>query len=205
MSNRIKKTLALVFLALVLLAGTALYYAPRYLVYADKPVKSDVIVLFSSGDNKTREREAEDLLREGLAQYLLVPASGAFHEITADGQLMRLSRDLKVGKKLVKMRKRAYYKDYYEKTHVEALEAKRMMDDLGLVSAIMVSSPYHIRRIRMISLNVFGEQARLFSYVPTRYERNPVALQDLNSSNWMFVIQEYVKICWFGLYSSFVG
>src|SRR5574341_748616 len=155
MSNGIKKRLVLVLLALVVLAGTAMHYAPRYLVYTDKPVKSDVIVLFSSGDNKTREREAEDLLRKGLARYLLVPASGAFHEITADGQLKRLSRDIKVGKELVKIRKRAYYEVYYEKTHVEALEAKMMMDDLGLVSAIMVSSPYHMRRIRMISRNVF--------------------------------------------------
>lgn len=198
-----KKSIVLIFSVLVILAGMFLYYAPRYLVYADRPVKSDVVILFSSGDNKTREKEAEDLLREGHARYLLVPAVGGFHEMGAGGQLMRLSPDYKVGKKLLKIRQIAYYKTYFEKSHIEALEAKRMMDDLGLVSAIMVSSPYHMRRIRIICRTVFGEQSRLFTYVGTRYELNPVTVRDMERANWVFVIQEYVKLCWFSLYSPF--
>jgi uncharacterized SAM-binding protein YcdF (DUF218 family) len=196
-----KKAVISVVSLLVILVGIFLYYAPRFLVYADRPVKSDVVVLFSSIDNQTREKEAEELLREGYARYLLVPASGGFHEIAVGGQLTRLSPDFKVGKKLLKIRKHVYYKTYHERTHIEALEAKRMMDDMGLVSAIIVSSPYHMRRLHMICQKVFGEQSRLFSYVPSRYEQNPATVRDMDRADWSFVIQEYIKICWFSLYS----
>jgi uncharacterized SAM-binding protein YcdF (DUF218 family) len=78
-----------------------------------------------------------------------------------------------------------------------------MMDAMGLKSAIMVSSPYHMRRIRMISKKIFGEQSRYFSYVPTRNESNSAALPDLTRANWTSVLQEYLKISWFCLYSHF--
>jgi uncharacterized SAM-binding protein YcdF (DUF218 family) len=87
---------------------------------------------------------------------------------------------------------------------VEILLAKRTMNALGLKSAIMVSSPYHMKRIQMISRKVFGEQSRFISYVPTRFEQNPFVLRDMDRGAWMFVIHEFVKICWFSLYSPFI-
>src|SRR5208283_6058683 len=94
---------------------------------------------------------------------------------------------------------------FYERTHVEELYAKKIMDSLGLKSAIMVSSPYHMRRIRLIASRTFGEQSRSFSYVPTPFEYDPSSVWDMGRGKWMFVINEYIKICWFHLYSLFIS
>lgn len=190
-----KKLLAILIL-LVLLTGTAIYYAPRFLVYADKPVKSDAIILFVGSED--RRKEARRLLDEGYARFLIVPANKQVFNnryISVKVPYATKNRPSKVFSE---------YPRYYENTHVEVLYAQRIMNAMGLKSAIMVSSPYHMRRIRMIAKKVFNEQSRYFSYVPTRYESYPVALRDLYRVDWMFVIQEYFKICWFRLYSPFI-
>ena len=96
------------------------------------------------------------------------------------------------------------YPSFYEHTHIEILRAKELMDAMGLRSAIMVSSPYHMARIRMISRKVFGEQARLLAYVPTRFERVPESLRGRRRADWMFIASEVIKICWFSLYSTLI-
>jgi hypothetical protein len=69
-----KKSLA-ALIVLLLLAGAAALYAPRYLVYADKPVKADTIIVFEGGVDTSREKEAYRLQNEGYAGYLIIPAA----------------------------------------------------------------------------------------------------------------------------------
>jgi len=194
---RRKKTLVLVCLASVLPLGMFVYQAPRFLVYADRPLKSDAVILFVGENLAARKKEAQRLLDEGYARFLIVPAyhqayarNGVFSHTEAYG-----NRD---------PHGPGWYPRFYEDTHIEALYAKQIMDAMGLKSAVMCSSPYHMRRIRIISRKVFGEQAYHLSYDPTPYERNPVVLWELNRADWIFVMQEYVKICWFRLYSPFI-
>jgi hypothetical protein len=182
-------------IVLILLAGFGAYCAPRFLAYADKPVKSDAVILFV-GNDATRNEEAHRLLDEGYARVLIVPA---FHQVFMEGNIpFQPPASAKTNPRSAKG-----YPGFYEHTHVEVLYAKEMMDAMGLKSAIMVSSPYHMRRIRMMSKKVFGEQVRYFLYVPTRYETNPTVLPDLTRANWTSVFQEYLKISWFCLYSHF--
>jgi hypothetical protein len=54
---------------------------------------------------------------------------------------------------------------------------------------------------RLISREVFGEQACNLTYYPTPYDRNPVSFWEMDQANWLFVVREYVKIFWFRLYS----
>jgi len=179
-------------MAFVILAGTALCCIPCYFAYADRPVKSDVVILFVGPNFAAREREAHRLVEEGYSQLIIVPAfrqiyarghnagprpSGLYRSVSLDG--------LKT------------YPRYYENTHIEVLNAWDMMQAMGLKSAIMVSSPYHMRRIRMISGKVFGESSRFMTYVPTRYERCPQGLREMDAAYWMRIVGEAVKICWF--------
>jgi len=193
-----KKKWLILIMAFILLAGTAIYYAPHYLACADKPTRSDAIIVFE-GDI-ARKKEAYELRKEGYAGYLIIPSS---HLVLTPPSSPRWVVD--TSKENAVIMGYQHFPRFYEHTHVEVLRAKRMMDALGLKSAIMVSSPYHMKRIRMISEKVFGEQARSFAYVPTRYEAVPGGLRKVNQVDWGFVIREYLKICWFGLYSLFVG
>jgi uncharacterized SAM-binding protein YcdF (DUF218 family) len=200
MPVRRKKPIFLIFLATVLMAGAVAYYAPRYLAYADNPRISDTIIAFEGGgDDAARKKEAYQLRSEGYAGIILIPASNTV--LRSNSVPLR---NLDALKNNAGFADTTHYPSFYENTHVEILRAKKMMDVRELKSAILVSSPYHMRRIRMIARSVFGEQARLFTYVPTRYERSPAGLFDMNAADWMFVIQEYVKACWFGLYSPFI-
>ncbi len=184
-------------LVAVLLAGAVLYCAPRFLVCADQPVKSDAIVLFLGGRHMVREKEAARLMNQGLSRYLIIPA---FHRVIARGYPPQPAPVGWINSGVSKP-----LPCYYEATHVEAIYAKQIMNRLGLKSAIMVSSPYHMRRIKMISRSVFGEEARTYKYVPTPFENDPAEFWKMDLSNWKFVLEELIKICWFGIYSSFIS
>ena len=114
---------------------------------------------------------------------------------------------------------------FVEDTHDEALIARDMMERLGISSAILVSSPYHMRRIRIIAAQVFHQKASSapdakasscppfakegkggfeFISVPTRYETPNDGFWLFNNYDRKFVLTEYMKIGWFLLYSPFV-
>ena len=150
------KGLLIGLLLVLVIFGAAAYEAPRFLLSdADKPVKSDAIILFLGGVFMDREKEAYRLLNQGYARYLIIPA---FHRVIAREPLPQpdtISHTNSVALKMIPF--------FYERTHVEELYAKKIMDSLGLKSAIMVSSPYHMRRIRLIASRTFGEQSRFFA------------------------------------------
>lgn len=194
-----KRRFRAIFLVLLLLAGTSLYYAPRFLVCADKPVKSDAIILFLGPGYPSREKEARLLFQNGYGRFLIMPS---FRQVVAATHASPAAPGASLDAQAIKNKS---YPWYYENTHREVLYAKEAMETLGLRSAIMVSSPYHLRRIRMITAKTFGENARFISCVPASCGRNPVALSGMDRSDWVLLAQEYVKICWFRMYALFSG
>jgi len=182
------------FLTLAILAAIQ---APAFLIVSDTLVKSDAVVLFIGNDRGTREKEARQLMHEGFAEYLIIPAYRQVKTLNPDGSLS------KIGLRLTPNHVKPKTASWLEDTHQEAIVAKAMMEQLGLRSAILVSSLYHMRRIKLISERVFAEKATV-RYVPTRYETP-------REDSWLFdsyerkqVFTEYVKIAWFVLYSPFV-
>ena len=185
------------FLVLLLLAVIfgAVYYGPRYLSYADSPLRSDALVLFVGPDNKARKEDANRLMSEGYARYLFIPAYG---RITEASSLSSAAGTKKANPKLIISGLKP--RPYFENTHVEILEAKRMMEQYGLKSAIFVSSPDHMRRIKIITERIFIEEPVRIVFVPIRVEP---AHQDLTLSDYKRMGKEYVKIIWFLMYSPF--
>lgn len=191
-----KKKILTYFLVLFLaILFVALYYGPRYLTYADKPLRSDAVVLFVGPDNKTRHEDANRLMSEGYARYLFIPAYG---RITEAASLSSPAGTKKANPKLIISGLKP--RPYFENTHVEVLEARRMMEQYGLKSAIFVSSPEHMRRIKIITEKIFHEEAVQIVFVPIRVEP---AHQDLTLADYRRMGKEYVKIIWFLMYSSF--
>ena len=190
-----KKILTYLLVLFLAILFVALYYGPRYLTYADKPLRSDALVLFVGLDNKARQEDANRLMSEGYARYLFIPAYG---RITEAASLSSPAGAKKANPELIisglKPRR------YFENTHVEVLEAKRMLKQYGLKSAIFVSSPDHMRRIRIIAERIFSEEAVKIVFVPIRVEP---AHQDPMLSDYRRMGKEYVKIIWFLMYSSF--
>ncbi|NPV04880.1 MAG: YdcF family protein [Syntrophaceae bacterium] len=244
-------------LCLLILAILAIIQAPAFLVVSDPPAKSDAAILFLGGEKGTREKEARQLVTEGWAEYLIIPARSQVQKLDPSGKFIRLdlkhsfsnlnqrtneltnqrtdvhlplkpkTSDSERTNELTKLRNWVV-----EDTHEETLIARDLMERMGLKSAILVSSPYHMRRIQLIARRVFDTQTDspsktdntslpsregqregaekahgnefTLTHVPTRYETKSEGFWLFNSYDRRFILSEYAKIAWFLLYAPFV-
>jgi uncharacterized SAM-binding protein YcdF (DUF218 family) len=190
-----------IILALII---AAVAYAPYYLVRTDKPVKSDVIVLLVGSKFTPRKEEVFRLIEAGYARHLIIPAYGKVSDAGLFSN-QAAQTNPKPDPSLIRGRivNLSHYPKYFEDTHIEILEAKKMMDKSNFKSAIFVSSPYHMRRISLIVNTVFGENGYRLIFVPSRYEQYSGGLWFLKKRDLKFVSSEYSKIIWFMLYGFF--
>jgi hypothetical protein len=180
---------------------------------------------------RAREKEALQLLKEGYAEYLLIPSFYyAYKYQGGELQPQPLGRkdifpnyptcDRPVGflailKRHESNRIRDFnnYPDHREETHIEICRARQMAEMIGTNKFLLVSSPYHMRRIKLIAQRVFasgpdaastslGSKFELY-FIPTRYESGPEVLWFLKPGEWKLVFLESLKIIWFSIYSFF--
>lgn len=193
-----KKRKRLIILAFVLFitAGVVLI-SPRFLLYSTDYKEVDAIVILLGPDFKARQKEAYELIDKGMSNYLIIPAYHKAFRINSEDKrkyLLNYLNSSRFAKNKVKS-----YPCFYEDTHIEIIEAQKVMSFFGLKSAIFVSSPYHMRRVNLIVLKVFGIHND-FYFVPTKYEEAPVDFWELSSLDWMKVRREYGKMIWFYIY-----
>lgn len=188
-----------VALLLCLTILVLLYFAPRYLIISQTPEKSDTVILLIGSDYRARFKEAEHLVHERYADYLIIPA---FNQVRRAESARSVT---KMGPQTARSTAVDKPSETMENTHVEVAQARRIMESLGFTSAIFVSSPYHMRRIKIIAERVFprGTSGARLCFVPTRYQTPHVRLWFLHSSDLKFVVTEYVKIAWFLVYAQF--
>ena len=194
------KVALFVIVSLVLIFATLIWGAPALLNSSGVMRKVDAVVLFVGPEQSARHSEAMTLLREGYARYLIIPAYGEIKRLNSAGELENLVQSIINRSTMLPLQKAANYKRYYENTHVEALEAKRLMDEHDLKSAMLVSSAYHMRRISMIAGRVFAAQDYSISCFPTRWQIEFTAADWLNKERRKIIISECVKMVWFVVY-----
>lgn len=202
MHMRRKIILTIVIIAFIF-AGVLLF-APRFLIYSSPSYrKADTVILFLGPDFTARQKEAYRIISEGMADYLIIPAYHKIYRVLDDGNIKHLSANL-ISRKAAKKNSAAADMSFYEDTHIEAMEAKKIMTDFGLKSAVFVSSPYHMRRIKLIVAEVFAGESGEFYFSPTRYEKAPGEFWKLSLADWKKVGWEYIKMIWFSLYIHWV-
>ncbi|MFO7667336.1 MAG: ElyC/SanA/YdcF family protein [Desulfobacterales bacterium] len=193
-----RRTIFITFFFLAAISAL-LIYAPHFLIYSDRPEKSDAVVMFLGKDQKARLAEANWLLAEGYADYILIPGLGIIQKISQLSGLPVIKTKKK--KSVIAGRKK---NTCFEGTHVEVIEARRMMSRHGLTSAIFVSSPYHMRRVKVITEKVFDGESSRIVFAPTRFEKVNTDLRRLKISDWKYLGYEYLKMAWFMAYSMFM-
>lgn len=77
------------------------------------------------------------------------------------------------------------------------------MDHIGVTAANFVSSPYHMRRIKIMAGKLFDTNRYRIAFVPTAYEPRHVPWF-LAGRDVKWVFSEWGKIVWYFLYSPFV-
>ncbi len=179
-------------------------YAPHYLAYSDRPKRSDAVVLLVGPDFEARKKEGHRLFKDGYADYIIIPAYGRILKASIDGSLTSVKNNHGIQETPGRRKNPGEHADLFEDTHLEILYAKGMMDVYGLKSAIFVSSPYHMRRIKIMAGRIFDQRVYDCSFVLTRYEKRCDNLWWTNRYCLKWVMDEYIKIGWFLLYEPFV-
>ena len=192
-----RKRLLVLILIILSLSGLILS-APYYLLYSSSYKKADAIVVLLGPDFNARQKEAYDLINERMADYLIIPAYNKTYRVFDKGVIEYLPDNFPQLKTMKKNVDAPPY--FYEDTHWEIIKAKKVMSHYGLRSAIFVSSPYHMRRIKIIVIRVFENNDYEFYFIPTHYEQTPAVFWELSSADWKKVAREYGKILWFYIY-----
>jgi len=220
MSGKIrdKKRTVFIGMGIVIIFLAGLSISSRYFVYSNMPAKrSDIIVLFIGSDEEARKKEAKQLIGEGFSDFLFISSylrlyragengntlsSIPFPTVKTNGDLLQPKSEYENNGLYFKRVRQAFdFPCFYENTHVEILLTKKVMDAYGFKRAIFVSSPYHMRRIKIITEKVFGSGYDI-KMTPSRFERKiTTGLPSLYDEQNTFT--EIAKIIWFFCYEAF--
>ena len=190
-SRKSRKTRAASWaLALVLVAAffAALgLSAGRLLIVDQPPRKADVIVVLG-GDTGSRTERAAELYRAGYAPYLIVSAGRIYHTTILADLMERHALERGVPREAIIAERRS------ESTYQNALFSREIIRARSFRSAIVVSSNYHMRRVKLTFDRVFRDTGVSLVYVAAP---DP----DFNPSRWwennksaMYTITEYIKL-----------
>jgi hypothetical protein len=201
-------------LATILIIGLILMLSFRYLLYSDAPQKSDVIILFPDPELDAMRTEARQLIANEYSKYLCIPTSFSLYLVEQDKTrftaVLNLGVKPRIGLSLqqfedkismdyfLKIKQECGFPRYLENTHVEMLLAKKIMDAYGFKKAIFVSSPFHMRRIKMIADRVFNSSYDI-KLVPSRFEKK-FGIPMLSLKSLQHIFMEYPKVVWFLCY-----
>jgi uncharacterized SAM-binding protein YcdF (DUF218 family) len=164
------------------MAGPVLQAAGTFLAAEDPLAPADAVIAIS-GNNSERVHTAALLLRDGYAQWLIL--SGSPRSIV---EMERLAHDFGVPKEQI-------FSDPNATSTLEnAHGSAEVMKSHRLRSAILVTSPYHMRRAITLFRDVFGRQGLEIRAYPAQ---NSIFRADgwwRRSNDREFVIREYVKL-----------
>ncbi|MBW2429765.1 MAG: YdcF family protein [Deltaproteobacteria bacterium] len=196
----------LIFLFAVIVVAGVVYFAPDYLLYADVPQGSDAVMILDGSDYINRRKEAVFLVKNGYAKFIFTPGRTRFLTKTADGIYSYTGNDIDeinaILEEIKAFRTDAPKKNQniLEQTHTALIIAKQVMERVNISSAIFVSNPYHMRRIKLIADNVFEDSVFKIYCVPSRYSKiSTLWLLHIKDIKW--IISEYIKIAWFRVYT----
>lgn len=125
--------------------GVAFYLSPQ-----QKPQKVDTIVAISGGQTTTRAQKGIELYKQGLAPKIIF-SGAAMDDGPSNAQQMK-RQALADGIPLDAI----FIDEVSQNTHENAENTKKILEENGAKSIILVTSPYHLRRAKMTFEKVLG-------------------------------------------------
>lgn len=174
-----------------------------FLKVSETPGPVDVVVQFVGPDNIARSAKAAGLVRQGLAPLLMIPGQRSLFAPNRQGELAPLRTAETAAAFWCRSWGSPLSSRMMENTHKELLLARCAMDHLRLHSAILVSSPCHMRRIRLMAKRVFDQQHYRILYVAAETDQGGQPWWPTRN-DWWWLMREYPKIVWFFLYEPFL-
>ncbi len=150
-------------LAAALLMAVAWWYLPQlglYLAVTDEPPQPADVLVVLSGDRGERMEYAFSLYQAGLADLFIVSGGPLYGDLSEADLLRRHAVLLGVPDNKVILEPRAV------NTYQNARYTRELMEFYNLESALVVTSPYHMRRVRMVFDEVYAGSGIRLRYAP---------------------------------------
>ena len=163
----------------------------KYLVIPDELQQADVIGVLS-GNDESRIREAARLYREGIAYNIILSKTDqTFGDL--DLPYTMLQKEMLEQEEVPSGA--IYVSEIQAKnTGQEASGIKKRMYDLGFSSVLVVTDPWHSRRVKMIFSDSFrntGFRLYIHSVPDSGYNKY---FWWLSSEGWKNTVSEYIRI-----------
>ncbi|KJS17693.1 MAG: hypothetical protein VR69_04005 [Peptococcaceae bacterium BRH_c4b] len=189
-----KRMFILLAAGIVLIALGAVFtsFAGRLLVLDEPPRKADVIVVLG-GDSGERVERAVSLYRAGYAPYMIVSGGQLYRNITQAGVMKDHAVSLGVPADKIILENRA------ESTYDNATFCKEIIDEHGFKSVMVVSSNYHMQRVKFIFRKVFKNSGTTLVYCAAQEPKFNPNRWWANNKSIMYTITEYIKFTGYAL------
>lgn len=151
--------------------------------------KADIIIVLSGDDEGQRLRHAFSLYQGGYARKILLSGATNLWEETGIDLMEKYLIQLGVPQKDILSEKRS------ESTVENASFSRHLLEERGLKSAIVVTSPTHTRRVSIIFNKIFSPKIK----VMVSSDPNSFRAEGWwhNSRDRRTVIREYFQIGWY--------
>lgn len=174
----------ILFLLAILVIHPSWPLLARLLVIDDRLKPADVIIVLS-GDSE-REAYAAELYRQGLAPKIIISSCGS-----AARQLAKRAISLGVSEQDIILDENS------NSTYENAVNSKKIVLARKFKSAIVVTSPYHMRRSSLIFGRVFRKTGVRLLYSSTKDSGFNVDGQCKSEVDRQLVRREYLKLVYY--------
>jgi len=151
--NLINRKFVIFICLLLLIIG--LFSAGSFLVLSESPKQADVIIVLSGGQG--RVEQAAELYKEGYAPYIIL--SNAKESTSKSGDMLQTALNLGIPQDVI------YTENAAESTYQNAEFTLPIMKERDFKSAIVVSSDFHMRRIKFLFAGVYKKSDIELTYI----------------------------------------
>jgi len=191
-NTRRNRILILIAAVLGLLLPAVTLAAGHLLVYDEEPQPADVIVILA-GDRGTRTERGAELFHAGYAPRIIVSGGQIYHTTTQAGLMCAHAVELGVPAEAIIKEERA------DSTGENAVFVRELMERHGFDSALVVSSNYHMRRVKFIFDREFRDSGITLTYCAAADPHFDPARWWANNKSIMYTFTEYVKLIGYAL------
>jgi len=176
-----------VALFFVILLVFAVVNAGKFLVVDEKIQKSDAIIVLS-GDKGERVEKAAELYHQGYGKYFVISGGITYNDVTAAQLMKDHALQLGIPEKAIVLEDRA------DSTYENAEFTRQIIKSYPIHSAIVVSSNFHMKRVKMIFDRDFKSSKIKLYYASAEDPHFDETRWWSNNKSIMITITEYLKM-----------
>ncbi|WP_405082779.1 YdcF family protein [Paenibacillus chitinolyticus] len=161
--------------------------AGSFLVYTEEPVKSDVILVLS-GDRGERTEKGAELYKNGVAPYLMFSGGEVYRNSRMADLMKEHAMELGVPEQAIVLEDRA------DSTYENAVFSKKVIEKHAFKSVTVVSSDYHMRRVKLLFDRAFKDSGIRLHYAAAPDKNFTPRKWWGNNKSLMVTFTEYLKL-----------